>query len=208
MHRGAVGRVTGAGQLRTWASAHRPILVLAAALAVGAMALAPLRIAARTHELAAPTFSTAIVLPCVGATFTLYLGLPVQPTLERLSSRPMVLWRILQGMASLGCGLMLVLPAAVVATGDTVRIVQNAGVFSAAAVVVGRLTHPLVGVAVPWLWAFAALLFGLSSGDLGDPSWAWWSWIVGADPHLVVGAAAGLLGAVFCAVRPRGAAAS
>jgi hypothetical protein len=203
-----MGRVTGAGQLRTWASARRPLLVVAVGLAFGAIVLAPLRIAARSHELAGPTFSTAIVLPCVGATFTLYLGLPVQPTLERLSSRPMIPWRILQGVASLACGLLLVVPAAVVATGDTVRIVQNAGVFSAAAVVVGRLTHPLVGVAVPWLWAFAALLFGLSSGDLGEPTWAWWSWIVGAEPHVLVGLATGLLGAVSCAVLPRGAAAS
>lgn len=198
-----MGQLTDAGHLATWSKVHARLLLVLLVLAVCGVVVSPFRISARTQELSGPSFSTAILLPCLGATFVLYLSLPFQRTLEQLSARPMGVWRVAQGVASVVVGLALIAPAAVAAQGDTGRIFQNTGIFSAASIVVGRLIHPVAGVVLPWLWALGALLFGLRSAELGQQRWAWWSWIVGPQVHAWLGIGVALLGTVACLWHPR-----
>jgi F0F1-type ATP synthase membrane subunit c/vacuolar-type H+-ATPase subunit K len=198
-----MGLVMHNGHIATWLRIHVRVFAVLVALSVGGALVAPMRIAARSQSLSGPTFSTAILLPCLGATFAIYLSLPFAPVLDLTAARSMSVWRAAQALLALVAGLILVAPGALLASGDTARIFQNLGVFAAAGMVLARMAHPLLGVVVPWLWALGALLFGLSYSDLGNERWAWWSWIIGSDPAPFVGLLIGCLGAAMCGYLPR-----
>lgn len=182
-----MGALTGPGShLVTWARVHWGVLASAALLSAVGAAIAPFHISARTPGMSGPSFSSAILMPCLGATLGIYLSLQWAPLLEAMSARRMAAWRMLQGVLALMVCVGLVVPAAAVAGEDARRIFQNLAVFMAGGLIIGRLTHPIVGIVVPWLWSLGALLFGLSYSDLGQPRWAWWAWIIGESPSVTL----------------------
>ncbi len=198
-----MGALDPAGHLRTWECIHHRLLLVLMLPTAGGTVLAPLRIAARGESLAGPTFSTAILLPCLGATVAVYLGQPFTMVPHLLASRGMGRWRMAQGPLAVCVGVLMVVPSALLAGGDGERVIQNVGVFTAAGMLFARFVHPIAGVAVPWLWALGALLFGLSYSDLGKPQWAWWSWIIGSEPSGLVGLALAVLATLALAPRLR-----